>query len=58
MRGCEFVNWNLNLADIVAYLMFMDLCIVIQISYKEPTRCNRVVELIISMFLSCPTCFG
>ena len=29
--------------------MFMDPCIVIQISQKEPTRWNRVVEFIIPM---------
>jgi hypothetical protein len=27
-------------------------------SYKEPTRCNRVVEFIITVFLNCSTCFG
>ena len=25
---------------------------------KEPTRCDRVVEFIIPMFLNCSTCFG
>jgi len=30
----------------------------ILISQKEPTRCNRVVEFIIPMFLNCSTCFG
>ena len=39
-------------------LMFMDPCTVIQISKKEPTRCNRVVEFIIPVFLNCSTCFG
>jgi hypothetical protein len=29
-----------------------------QISKKEPTRCNRVLEFIIPMFLNCSTCFG
>ena len=38
-------------------LMFMDSCIVIQISQKEATRCNRVIEFIIPMFLNCSTCF-
>ena len=28
------------------------------ISWKEPTRCNRVVEFIIPVFLNCSTCFG
>jgi hypothetical protein len=27
-------------------------------SQKEPTRCNRVVEFIIPVFLNCLTCFG
>ena len=38
--------------------MFMDPCIVIQISQKEPKRCNRIVEFIIPKFLNCSTCFG
>jgi hypothetical protein len=25
---------------------------------KEPTRCNRVLEFIIPVFLNCSTCFG
>jgi len=29
-----------------------------KISQKEPTRCDRVVEFIIPMFLNCLTCFG
>jgi len=29
-----------------------------KISYKEPTRCDRVVEFIIPTFLNCSTCFG
>ena len=28
------------------------------LSYKEPTRCNCVVEFIIPLFLNCSTCFG
>jgi len=28
------------------------------ISQKEPTKCDRVVEFIIPVFLDCSTCFG
>jgi hypothetical protein len=38
-------------------LMFMDPCIIVQIIQKSPTRCNRVLEFIISMFINCSTCF-
>jgi len=33
-------------------------CTVNQILWKEPTRCNHVVEFIIPVFLNCSTCFG
>jgi hypothetical protein len=36
----------------------MDPRIVIQISQKEPTRYDPVIEFIIPMFLNCSTCFG
>jgi hypothetical protein len=30
----------------------------LEISQKEPTRCNRVVEFAIPKFLNCSACFG
>jgi hypothetical protein len=39
-------------------LMFVDPCIVIWNSLKEPARCDCVVEFIIPVFLKCATCFG
>jgi hypothetical protein len=32
--------------------------ITVWISQREPTRCDRVVEFIIQMFLNCSACFG
>ena len=46
------------LSDVIRRVMFMDPCIIIYISQKEPTRCNRVVEFIIPVLLNCSTCFG
>jgi hypothetical protein len=42
---------------LTSYIAFMSKC-PMEISQKEPTVCDRVVEFTISMFLNCSTCFA
>jgi len=42
----------------ILMLMFMDLCIIVQLIKKNPTRCNNVSKFYYSIFIWTSTCFG